>query len=132
MAEIAVTARMIGPVHPSKAEIYDLIAAEAITPGLPVYINAAGKAGIADANGQAPINTFFGIALNSAGIGGAVSVLKRGTLYGVDLSTIAYGGMVYVSDNVGKLADTTGTTTLVVGQCIPLADKDLTKVLLVG
>lgn len=130
MADIAVTKAQVAPVHPQKAEIYDFIAAAAITAGQPVYIDSNGKAGVGDAN-DAAADQFRGIALNDASAGGAVSVLIRGAVYGFTISGLAYDAEVFVSNTAGSLADSAGGTTLSVGRVIPLSNKDLTKVLFV-
>lgn len=130
MSDITVTAAKVAPVFPDKAEIYDAIAAAAITAGQAVYITSAGKVNLADADGSG--TTYFrGIALNGAGAGQAVSVLLRGAVYGFTLSGANYDAKLYVSNTAGALADAAGSTSLVVGRVMPLADKDLTKVLFV-
>lgn len=131
MAAVAYTAAQVSPVFPAQMEAYDYIAAETITQGQPVYINTSGKAGVADANGASPINRFRGIALHKAYAGQAVSILVKGAVYGFTLSGLAYDAPVYVSDTVGTYDDAAGTTSLVVGKVMPLADKDITKVLYV-
>jgi hypothetical protein len=131
MADLTVTAAKVGAVFPAKSEIYDYLANATITPGQPVYIDAAGKVGPAAAGGASPINRFRGIALNKAGAGQAVSVLVRGAVGGFDLSGLAYDAQVYVSTAAGALADAAGTTSLVVGRVMPLTDMSLSKVLMV-
>lgn len=131
MADLTVTAAQVAPVFPENAEIYDFIAAATLTAGQPVYINASGKADVADGNGSSPANRFRGIALMAASAGKAVSVLQRGAVYGFTLSSLAYDAAVYVSDTAGSLADAAGTTSLAVGKVMPLSDKDISKVLYV-
>lgn len=130
VANIAVTAAQIGLVNPLKAVVKSYIAAEAITAGLPIYIVAAnGKAGIADGNAAGKYQ-FRGISLNAAAAGQAVDVVEKGEIYGFTHTT-DYDTRLYVTDAVGVIGDTTGTKTMVVGRVVPLADKALTKVLMV-
>ena len=129
MADITVTAAKVAPVFPEKAEIFDMIAAEAITKGQAVYQTTAGKAGVADANASGK-QQFRGIALNAAAAGAAVSVLKKGHLSGFTLSG-NYDSAAYLSDTAGALADAAGTMSVLCGRVMALTDKDLTKVLYV-
>lgn len=132
MADITVTAAQVAPVFTDEAEIYDMIAAVAITAGQAVYQNTAGKAALADANAGSGAELLVGIALNAAGAGQAVSVLKRGALAGYTLSGVAYGGTVYLSDTAGALADAPSTTkSIAVGKVQSMSNSDLTKVLYV-
>jgi hypothetical protein len=129
MADIVVTAAKVGVVFPGIAEIYDAVAAEAITAGQPVAFTTAGKVQVCDAN-VAGRNVLHGIAVMAAGAGQAVSILKRGHLFGFTLAG-AYGSKAYVSDTLGVLADAAGTASLPVGQVVPLSDAAKTKVLYV-
>ncbi len=123
MADLTVTAAQVSAVFPDKCEIYSFIAGATITAGQPVYMIAAtGKVGVADANGSAPAPQFKGIALNGGVSGTVINVLKRGAVYGFDLSGINYGVRAYLSDTAGSLADAAGTTSVAVGQVIPLLD----------
>lgn len=132
MADLTVTAAQVATVFPTKADVVSYVSAAALTAGQPVYVNTSGKAGVADANGAAPINTFRGIALETVGAGQPVSVLRRGELYGFDLSALAFDAAVYVSDTAGSLADAAGTASLRVGRVQPLADAStVNKVLFV-
>ena len=127
MADITVTAAQVGLIDPTKSEIWDYIAAEAITKGQAVYQTTSGTAGVADAN-AANQQQFRGIALNAAGAGQAVAVCKRGALYGYTLTGQDYDDPLYLSDTAGAIADSVGTLTVPVGIVIPIADKDKTKV----
>ena len=130
MSDLAIGTNGISLVFSNKAEIVDMIAAEAITAGQPVYQTSAGKAGVADAN-AAGKQQFRGIALKAAGAGQPCPVLKRGYLAGFGLSGVAYDGPVYLSDTVGKLADGAGTLSVICGRVGALTDPDLTKILYV-
>lgn len=126
--EIALTADAIAVVYPERAEIYDFIAAEAITRGQALFLDSNGKVELADAN-AAGEQQFRGIALNPAGAGQAVSVLKRGHVYGYTVSAMAYNDPVYLSDSVGSLSTAVGTMTVNCGRVVPLPDASLTKVI---
>ncbi len=131
MADITVTAAKVGVVYPDNAEVYDYLAAEAITAGQAVYmLTAAGTVGVADAN-VANKQQIRGIALNAAGAGQAVSVLKRGQVYGFTLAG-DYDSLAYLSDTAGKLADAAGTLTVHAGRVVGLPDNSTTKVLYVN
>lgn len=128
MADIALTAAQIAVVNPLQAEIYSVLAAEAITAGQAVYFTTSGTAGVADAN-AANKQQCRGIALHAAGAGQAVDVLKRGMCYGFTLTSQSHDDPVFLSDTAGALADAAGTLTVPVGLVAPLADKDVTKVM---
>jgi hypothetical protein len=132
MSDLTLTATQIAPVFPVDAEIFDLIAAVAITAGQAVYQNSAGKAALADADAGSGAEQFRGLALNSAGAGQAVSVLKRGHLYGFTLSGLAYDGAAWLSNTAGTLADAPSSANPVrAGRVVSLSDANLTKVLYV-
>jgi hypothetical protein len=130
MADIVVTAAKVAVIFPEKAEIMDMIAAEAITKGEAVYQTTAGKAA-ASGGASAGVAQFVGIALNKASAGMAVSVLKKGLVAGFTLTSQAYGAPIYLSATAGSLADAAATVATVVGRVFPLTDKDLTKALYV-
>lgn len=132
MTDITVTAAQIAVLYPTKADVRSYIAAEAITKGNAVYFTTAGKAGIADAN-AAGKQQFRGIALNTAPAGGAVDVIHKGEVAGFAVSGINADALVYLSDNVGKIADGVGTMTVPVGRVVVLTNgPTATKVLLVA
>lgn len=130
MADLTIVSNGVHLVFADQAEIKDMIAAEAITKGQPVYRTSAGKAGVADAN-AAGKQQFRGIALKAASAGQPVPVLKRGFLSGFVLSGVAYDGPVYLSDTAGSLADAAGTMSVICGRVHALPDPDLTKILYV-
>lgn len=128
MTDIAYTAAKIAPVFPEKAEIYDFIAAEAITAGQPVYfVAASGKVGLADANGSGTIQ-FRGVALTTVAAGSAVSVLKKGHVYGYTITSLNYDAILYLSNTAGSFADSAGGTTVNCGRVVALSESSLTKV----
>jgi len=128
MADITVTAAQVALIDPLKAEVYSVIAAEAITAGQVVFFDNTGKAQLADANAAGELQA-RGIALNAAGIGMAVDIVKRGRVAGFTLTDQAYGAPIYLSNTTGALADAAGATTVPVGSVIPLSDRDRTKAL---
>ena len=129
MSDIAVTAAQVGVVFPDNTEIYDFIAAAAITAGQAVYLDSNGKVDLADANGSGTLQ-FKGIALNSGAAGQAISVLKQGHVYGFTLGG-AYDSLAYLSNTAGALADSAGGTSVVVGRVTSLPNNSLTKILYV-
>lgn len=130
MADLTLETNGVRLVFADKAEIVDMIAAEAITKGQPVYQTAAGKAGVADADGAGK-QQFRGIALAKASAGMPVPVLKRGYLAGFVLTGMNPDAIAYLSDTAGSLADAAGTMTVHCGRVAVLTDPDLTKILYV-
>lgn len=129
MADIAVVADNVAVLYPRYAEIYDFIAAAAITAGQVLYLNTSGKVDLYDSNGSGTLQ-LLGIALNGAGAGQAVSVLKRGFVAGFTVSGLAYDAPVYGSNTAGALADAAGSSSIVAGKVKALSDSGLlTKVL---
>lgn len=130
MADLTAVPAQVNLVDPEFAEVYSFIASVAINAGQPVYMLAAsGKLALADANGTAPAPQFKGLALQTVGAGQAVDVLKRGRVPASSLGAgaLGYGAKVYVSDTVGVLGDSAGTTTVTVGQVVAMSDSDATK-----
>lgn len=128
MADLALTAAQIAPVHAGNAEIYDYIMAAALTLGQIVYIDASGDADLADASAAGTAG-FRGIVIAvKGGIGGVASVLVRGAVHGFTI-TQAYDADIYVSDTAGAIADAVGTVTVLIGRVMPLSDNDRTKVI---
>lgn len=130
MAQVATTAAQITLVYPQKAEVYDKIAAVAITAGETVYVNTAGRAGKGDASSATTLKQ-SGMALNSAAAGKAVSILKRGHVAGVTVSGMDVGAVVYFSDDAGQLADAAGTVSKAIGVVDATSEPTPTKLLYV-
>jgi hypothetical protein len=127
MADIALTAARIAPVFPSEAEVYDFVAAVAVTRGQLLYQTAAGLAGLADGNDSGTTQP-IGLALNDAAAGQAVSVFKKGHLAGFTLTSINPGTKVFISNTAGAVADAVATLVQPIGQVVVLSDKpDYTK-----
>ena len=129
MADITVTAALVGLVDPQKAEVRSYIAAATITKGQAVYITTSGTVGLADAN-DTGTRQFRGVALNGGAAGQAIDVCHEGELYGFTLAGNAES-LVYLSNTAGALATvaSVGGTSVVAGRVVCLADKSLTKVL---
>lgn len=93
-------------------------AAEAIVAGAPVRFDTAAGT-LTNANGTtAPEARVWGIALNSSD-SGAVTVVRNGIVDGFDLSGLDYDDPVYLSDTDGRIADTAGTVSTVIGRVVP-------------
>lgn len=130
MADITRTASKVAVISTLEHEIHNGIAAAALEAGQPVYIDSNGKYALADANGSGT-DKFRGLALESVAAGQPVAVLVRGFVYGFTLAG-AYDSLAYVSNSVGELADSAGSTSLAVGHVVPIHNaKDATKVLYV-
>ncbi len=125
MAVIAVTPARVAVLYPQQSETYDMIAAEAITPGQLVYRNSAGKAALASGAAAATAGA-RGLALNAAGAGQAVSVLVRGVVAGFTLPQ-AYDATVFVSGTAGALDDAAALVSSVVGRVVNTTDSTLAK-----
>jgi hypothetical protein len=131
MANIALTAAQVSPVNEFEYEAWTLRAASAITRGQAVAIDSSGFAAPADASTGAA-NNVRGIALAAAGAGEPVTIMVHGSLYGFTLSQ-AYDAAIYLSNDVGQLADGAGDVSVVVGRVKPMHDGATpTKVLYVN
>ena len=95
-----------------------LPAAEAVTAGAPVRIDTTGGT-FTNANGSSAAEArVWGIATRTVAAREPVTAIRRGVLDGFDL-TQAYDAAVYVSDTDGRLGDTAGTVSTVIGRVIP-------------
>lgn len=131
MANIAVTAAQIGIVDPVKATIKSYIAASTITKGQPVAQGTAGTIAPADASagGGYLFEQVKGIAISAGGAGAAIDVLEDGECYGFTVSGMDSGDLVYLSNDVGRIADAVGDVTVYIGRITALADALATEVL---
>ena len=94
-----------------------LVAAEAILAGAPVRIDTAGK--FTNANGTTTTeNRVWGIATKTVAAGGALTAIRNGVLDGFTFSQ-AYDAIIYLSDTDGRLGDTAGTVSTIIGRVIP-------------
>ena len=112
-----------------------LTAAEAITAGMAVRLDTStGK--FTKANGStAPEARIYGIATKTVAAGMPVTAIRQGVMDGWDLSGLNYDAVVYLSDTDGRLGDSAGTVSTVVGRVIPGSSEAvgtaLSKLLLV-
>ena len=120
MALLAITVAKISPVKPEDAEIVQVIAAETVTAGQPLFIDSNGKGQLADANaaGERQVRC---LTLEAAVANQSVSCLKRGFVEGFTLTSQAFDDPIFLSDTVGELADAAGTVTVPVGLVAPIA-----------
>lgn len=117
MANIAVATA--GRIHIVQSiQQLTLPTAEAIVAGAPVRIDTTtGK--WTNANGTtAGEARVWGVATDSVAAGEAVTAVRRGILDGFTF-TQAYDATIYVSDTDGRLGDTAGTVSTVIGRVIP-------------
>lgn len=130
MANIGVTAAQIAAVDPTKARIKTYLAASTITKGQPVAMGTAGTVAPADASsgGGYLFEQVVGIAISAGGAGQAIDVLEEGELYGLTVSSKNCGDILYVSNDVGRVADAVGDLTVFLGRVQALADGSATKV----
>lgn len=129
MADLAVVAAEVGMTDAQKSHTISMIAAAAITAGQVVYMDANGKADLADASAAGTAGA-RGIALRTVAAGEPVTVLAEGEVEGFTISQ-AYDAPIYLSDTAGALADAAGTVSVLVGNVSAASDKDLTKLLYV-
>jgi hypothetical protein len=94
-----------------------LVAGEAITAGMPVRIDTAGKFTAANGSsaGEARI---WGIATQTVAAGLPVTAVRRGYMDGWDLSAMAFDADVFLSNTDGRLDTAAGTVNVVVGTVI--------------
>lgn len=130
MANIALTAAQIAAVDPIKARIKTYIAGSTITKGQPVAMETDGTVDPADAStgGAYLFEQFVGIAISAGGAGQAIDVLEEGEMYGLTVSGKNCGDILYLSNDVGRVADGAGDETVYLGRVQALADGSATKV----
>jgi hypothetical protein len=128
MPDLTPTASRIATNFSEECRVRSRKAAEALTPGVPVYYTAAGLAAVADAN-AAGKQQCRGICLDQAAAGESARILEDGWCDGFDLSGLARDAPVYLSDTAGALATTAGTMTVVVGRVDFYNDPAKTKTL---
>lgn len=117
MANIAVATA--GKIHVvSSIQQLTVPAAEAIVAGAPVRIDTTAGT-FTNANGTTSGEArVYGIATASVAAGEPVTAIKRGILDGFTF-TQAYDAAIYLSDTDGRLGDSAGTVSTVVGRVIP-------------
>ena len=100
-----------------------LPAAEVIVAGAPVRIDTTGK--FTNANGTTATEAAaYGVAGRTVAAGEALTAVREGLLDGFDLSG-AYWSAVYLSDTDGRLGDTAGTVSTLVGRVVPAWGQNL-------
>jgi hypothetical protein len=127
MADIAIqypaSAIRFGAECPTHIRSY-LAGAGGITQSQTIYLDpTTGTALPTDATAAGKVAA-RGIALNTAGAGSAVDVLENGYVGGFDVSALAFDALVYLSNTVGKLGTTAGTTSAIVGRVAAMSDRD--------
>ncbi|MCA9878213.1 MAG: hypothetical protein KC442_10545 [Thermomicrobiales bacterium] len=95
-------------------------AGEAIAPGAPVRLNTSGQF----VNGNATTtteNNIWGIATGQKAIvaGWPVTAVRIGILDGFNFADQDHGENIFLSDTDATLADSPGTTVMVVGTVVP-------------
>lgn len=124
MADITVTAAKVGVLNPRYAEMFNGIAAEALTKGLALYQTTSGTYGKAQADTIAK-RQFRGVSLEAVNAGEGLSILKRGILAGYTLAT--YEDEIYLSDTAGAFSTTPGTLLVKCGRVMAMSDPALTE-----
>ena len=131
MADITSTAAQVSLVQVQNSEVYDFIAAVAITAGQVVYlVTSTGKVNLADASAEGTAQA-VGVALQTVGANQAVSVLKRGKIAGFTLTSQTIADQIFLSDTAGALADAAGTVTNGCGRVIASSETTPQKQLYV-
>lgn len=106
-----------------------------VTQGAALYLTAAGKLGLADANGVAPINTFAGIALSAGSPGQTIAYCNGDSgAFTIGASGMTVGAAIYLSTTAGELTQTlpTTATSVIVGNCLSATTMTVTVPGLVG
>lgn len=117
---------LIALVTASRVEVVEsieqmtLVADETIIPGACVRLNT-GTGKFTNGNGSSAAEArIYGIAVGSHDIpaGMPVTAVRQGTLDGFNFSQ-AYDAPIYASDTDGRLGDTAGTVSVVIGRIVP-------------
>lgn len=61
----------------------------------------------------------IGVALSSVPEGQTVTAVRKGILDGFDLDALNFDAPLYVSDTAGRIDDTAGTVSVVIGRVVP-------------
>lgn len=129
--EISLVEAQIASISSSLGvEVFSYKAAEAIAKGEAVYmLTSTGTIGVAEADTAAKLQ-FRGIALEGVATGQFVDVHKRGLIAGFTVSGMSFDDIVYLSDTVGDLATTNGSTVVHCGRVVAMPDDpNLTPVI---
>ncbi len=114
MADLAITVANISVIKPEDAEVVQVVVAETVTAGQPLFIDSNGKGQLADAN-AAGERQARSLTLEAGLTNQSISCLKRGFVEGFTLTSQAFDDPIFLSDTVGVLADAAGTVTVPVG-----------------
>lgn len=127
MADISViTAGIITPMDLiGQGRQHTVKAGEAIVAGAPVYLDATtGLYLNSDANGAGK-DIVDGIASRTVAAGEALTIYVVAILDGYDLSGLNYRAPVYLSNTVGRLSDSAGGTSIIIGRVYPVYATNL-------
>jgi hypothetical protein len=94
-----------------------LVAAEAITAGNAVRVDTSGMFTNSNASTTTE-NRIYGLATATVVAGQALTAIRKGVMDGYTLAG-AYDSVVYLSDTDGRIADSAGTVSTIVGRVIP-------------
>lgn len=125
MTDLAITAANISVVKPEDAEIVQVVVAETVTAGQPLFFDSNGKGQLADANASGEQQARC-LTLEAGVANQSISCLKQGYVEGFTLSSQSFDDPIFVSDTVGVLADSVGTLTVPVGLVAPIAKDSST------
>ena len=125
MADLAITVANIEVVKPEDAEIVQVVVAETVTAGQPIFFNSDGKGELADAN-AANEQQARALTLEAGNANQSISCLKQGYVEGFTLTDQSFDDPIFLSDTVGVLADAAGTLEVPVGLVSPIAKDSAT------
>jgi hypothetical protein len=125
MTDLAITVANISVIKPEDAEIVQVVVAETVTPGQPLFFDSNGKGQLADANASGERQARC-LTLEAALTNQSISCLKRGFVEGFTLTDQSFDDPIFLSDTVGVLADSAGTVTVPVGLVGPIAKDSST------
>ncbi len=114
MADLAITVANISVIKPEDAEVVQVVVAETVTAGQPLFFDSNGKGQLADANAAGERQARC-LTLEAGLTNQSVSCLKRGFVEGFTLTDQSFDDPIFLSDTVGVLADAAGTVTVPVG-----------------
>lgn len=125
MADLAITVAKISPVKPEDAEIIQVVVAETVTAGQPLFQDSNGKGQLADANAAGERQARY-LTLEAGVANQSISCLKKGYVEGFTLTSQSFDDPIFLSDTVGVLADAAGTVTVPVGLVASIAKDSAT------
>jgi len=125
MADIALMARAVANraievvKKPSHNDQATYPAAEAIVAGAPIRLDVpSGRWTNANGTTAAEARATH-IAVRTVGAGESLTGVRKCTLDGYELTAMAYDAPVYLSNTDGRLGDTAGTVSTIVGRVVP-------------